>query len=196
MKQWLFCLALFPAAVLAQTAAPGSATGSGVTNVQAPGNLAATQAPGCIALSAANRKMTPPDLYNGLRECVSQEKYAEAAELFALAGLYGNFDAQRVADKTAGQAKTVLVMNLLGSVSDEQKTKLSAEVSRMAGSPESLARLCGEVRKIGAPDYYPRYMIMHGMRAFTGNADEGALRSDFDAAKVWATLQTSYLHCP
>lgn len=41
----------------------------------------------------------------------------------------------------------------------------------------------------------PRYMVLHGMRAVTGDSATGALRPDFDPARVGATLQAQYLHC-
>jgi hypothetical protein len=46
------------------------------------------------------------------------------------------------------------------------------------------------------PDYYPRYMVLHGIRAFSGNPHEGALVKDFDAPGVWKNLQSAYFHCP
>jgi hypothetical protein len=39
-------------------------------------------------------------------------------------------------------------------------------------------------------------MILHGMKAFTGNPYEDALLKDFDAQKTWTEIQTSYLTCP
>jgi hypothetical protein len=45
------------------------------------------------------------------------------------------------------------------------------------------------------PNYYS-YMVLHGIKAFTGNPHEGALLKDFDAPKVWTNLQAAYLHCP
>jgi len=46
------------------------------------------------------------------------------------------------------------------------------------------------------PDYYPSYMILHGIKAFEGNPHDGALLKDFDSQKVWTNLLTKFLHCP
>ncbi|MGE5468260.1 MAG: hypothetical protein ACM3Y9_12625 [Ignavibacteria bacterium] len=167
-----------------------------VVNFRAEGSLASTQAVNCIPLAEAKNSFTPPDLYKGVLDCLARDNYESAAELFALAGIYGRFDAERVADKTAGQAKTVLIMNAFAAVSDEKKSRFNAALGRITGSPEVLGRLCRQVAAVGMPDYYPSYMILHGIRAFTGNPHEGAIVKDFDASGVWKNLQSAYLHCP
>ena len=167
-----------------------------VTNYRAEGSLESTQAIGCIPLSKAKSTMTPPDLYRGVAECIARDNYDLAADLSALAGIYANFDVIRVSDKSAGQAKTVLVMNTFANVPQDKKIKFTETLNRIAGNPESLAKLCGEVRKIGKPDYYPRYMILHGIGAFTGDSKDAPLIKDFDPQKSWALLQSAYLHCP
>jgi hypothetical protein len=39
-------------------------------------------------------------------------------------------------------------------------------------------------------------MILHGIKAFTGNPHDDALLKDFDAEKTWKSLQTEFLKCP
>jgi hypothetical protein len=95
-----------------------------ITNIRAGGSLASTQTVGCIPITEAKNTLTPADLYKGVIECIHQDKYDLAAGLFALAGVYGRFDAERVADKTAGQAKTVLIMNTLANEPQDRKIKV------------------------------------------------------------------------
>ncbi|MCX7166986.1 MAG: hypothetical protein NTV11_12030 [Rhodocyclales bacterium] len=116
--------------------------------------------------------------------------------MFALAGIYGSFDAARVSDRSAGQAKAVLVMNTFATMSPDRKTRFSEALNGVAKNPKALGRLCAEVRKIGMPNYYPGYMILHGIKAFTGKLHDGALLEEFDSQKVWMNLQATYLHCP
>ncbi|MGA3281395.1 MAG: hypothetical protein ABSD50_10480 [Smithella sp.] len=166
-----------------------------ITNYRVEGSLASTQTIGCIPLSEVKNTFTPADLYKGVSECIAKDNYDLGAGLFALAGIYASFDAERITDKTAGQAKTVLIMNVFSSVSQDKKTKFSEEIDRISKDPDILGMLCSQVQKIGMPNYYPSYMILHGIKAFTGNPHDGALAKDFDAQKVWMSLQTNYLHC-
>jgi hypothetical protein len=199
MRPLLLLLPFLSSLALAQTLAPPkiiTEKNGNVTNLRAEGNLASTQAVGCIPLVKAKNTFTPPDLYLGVTECIAQDNYDFAASLFALAGIFGSFDAERITDKSAGQAKTVLVMNTFATVPQDKKTKFNEAFNRIAKNPESLGKLCSDVQKIGMPNYYPSYMILHGIKAFTGNPHDGALLKDFDSQKVWANLQTAYLHCP
>jgi hypothetical protein len=199
MRSLLFLLPFLSTLALAQAVAPPKLTreqNGRVTNYRAEGSLASTQAIGCIPLAKAKSSFTPPDLYLGVTECIARDNYDLAAGLFALAGIYGSFDAERVADKSAGQAKTVLVMNAFANVPQDKKTKFNETLNRIAKDPESLGRLCGEVRKVGMPHYYPTYMILHGIGAFTGHPNDAALLKDFDPQKAWVKLQAAYLHCP
>ena len=199
MRTLLFLLPLISTLALAQSTAPPKITtaqNGRVTNYRAEGSLESTQAIGCIPLAKARNTFTPPDLYSGVAECVTRDNYDFAAALFALAGMYASFDAERVSDRSAGQAKTVLVMNTFANLPEDKKTKFNATLNRIAKSPEFLGKLCGDVRKVGKPDYYPKYMILHGMNAFTGNPNDGALLKDFDSQKAWMNLQAAYLHCP
>jgi len=199
MKSLPFFFLFFLAPAFAQTPEPPKIIkeqNGNLINYQAAGNLASTQTIGCISLSEVKNTFTPADLYKGVGECIAKDNYDLATELFFLAGTYANFDAERITDKTAGQAKTVLIMNVFSSVPQDKKTKFSEVVDRLMKNPDTLGVLCSKVQKIGMPDYYPGYMILHGIKAFTGNPHDGALVKDFDAQKVWAALQTKYLHCP
>lgn len=167
-----------------------------VTNYRAEGSLESVQAVGCIALSDAKNTFTPPDLYKGVGECIAQANYDRAVGLFALAGIYARFDAERITDKSAGQAKTVLIMNTFSSLAQDKKTKFDESMGRVMKNTESLNKLCGDVQRIGMPNYYPRYMILHGIKAFTGNPHDGALVKEFDSSKIWKGLQSAYLKCP
>lgn len=166
------------------------------TNVTAEGNLASSQTVACIPLSEAKNTFTPADIHKGLGECVTQGKYDFAVSLLMLADMYGLFDAARVTDKTAGQAILALRMNTFANVPQDKKAKLSELINHLASDTERRGKLCGEINKIGPPDYYPSYMILHGVKAFTGNPHEGALVKDFDAIGTWKKLQATSLKCP
>jgi len=166
------------------------------TNVIAEGNLASYQTVGCIPLSEAKNTFTPADIHKGLEQCIKQGNYDYAASLYLLALVYGIFDAERITDKTAGQAILVLNSNTFSSVPEDKKNKVDEAVKHIAKDNKLRVTLCGEINKIGPPDYYPSYMILHGVRAFTGNPHDGALVKDFDTPGVWKKIQSRNLKCP
>ena len=114
-----------------------------------------------------------------------------------LAGLYARFDTLRVADRTAHGAITVLTMTVGQSATPQQQKKLMAEINKflVKGTPE-LAATCQTVRKIGYPDYFPRYMIKHGLSAFMAEPRNRGLVTNFEAEKAWEQVLDTYLHCP
>jgi hypothetical protein len=198
MRQLLILPFLVSSLALAQTAPPPRIVtehDGRMMTFRAEGSLESTQAIGCIPLTAARSTFTPPDLYLGVTECIAQDKYDDAAGLFALASVYGRFDAERVADSSAAQAKSVLLMNTFAAVPREKRTRLNEALGRITRSPELLRKLCLEVQRVGMPGYHPKYMILHGIEAFSVNPVVEPLRKDFDAQGFWKHLQTVYLHC-
>jgi len=166
-----------------------------VTNYTVEGSLAATNPVGCIPIANAKNDLTPADLYQGVLQCINENKFEMATELFALAGIYARFDAERVTDQSAGQAGEALITNAFSTLPKSKKSQFIAVFDRISKSQKSLGSLCANIRKIGAPDYYPKYMILHGMKAFLGDPYEGALSDAFDPAATWRRLQSKYLHC-
>ncbi|HXC08526.1 MAG TPA: DUF4124 domain-containing protein [Steroidobacteraceae bacterium] len=166
-----------------------------VTNLTVVGQLAAKQPLSCVSIDLAGKDHTPPDLYQGVSACIQQEDYRTAVALFALAGMESRFDAQRVLDKTAGQAGQALIMDTINGIPDDRRRKFQAAVKSVAEDPEVLSRTCASVRKIGYPTYYPAYMVLHGIRAFTAKPDDPTLEPNFDGATAWNSLLGSYLNC-
>jgi hypothetical protein len=79
-------------------------TNGSFTNVRIEGSLASTQTVGCIPVTEAKNSFIQADLYNGVAECLRQDRYDLANNLYLLAGVYSRFDAARISDKSAGQA--------------------------------------------------------------------------------------------
>ncbi len=165
-------------------------------NLEAPGNLQSNAPLGCIDLSTVTNKSTPADIYPGVAKCIQSGDYKKAGQLFALAGIYGRFDILRVSDSTAHQAIQVLQMNNFKSLTEKQREEFIKSITIYSNyNSIELLSLCNEIKKKGAPGYYPAYMIQHGMGAFVGSAGNG-IKSDFDAAKSWRESLQNYLHCP
>jgi hypothetical protein len=166
-----------------------------MTNLNVVGQLASNQPLTCVSIDLAGKDHTPPDLYQGVSACIQQEDYRSAVALFALAGMESRFDAQRVLDKTAGQAGQALIMDTLNGLPADRRAKFQAAVKTVAADPEVLSRTCAAIRKIGYPSYYPAYMVLHGIRAFTAKPDDPTMEPNFDGAAAWNSLLSTYLNC-
>lgn len=193
MKQ-AFAITLAAASLLAMPPVVHGITPPTVTNIETPGNLAPTQDIGCAKPADLRNTLTAADLYSGLAACAKAKDYKTGAFLFAMAGVYARFDTLRVADRTAHQAGTVLRMKYFDSLSTRAKKDLASQIEATLGQPAALAATCAAIRSIGAPDYYPAYMIQHGMGAVMGS--DGGLVEGFDATKAWELALDGYLHCP
>jgi Domain of unknown function (DUF4124) len=165
------------------------------TNLGMVDQLSAKQPLTCVSIDGVGKDQTPPDLYQGVSACIQQEDYRSAVALFALAGMESRFDAQRILDKTAGQAGQVLVIDTFNGLPADRRAKFQAAVKTVAADPEVLARTCASIRKIGYPTYYPAYMVLHGIRAFTAKSDDPTMEPNFDGASAWNSLLSSYLNC-
>jgi hypothetical protein len=199
MKQLVVFSAFF--STLAVTGLPAMAEDSqtqntDITHLYTEGNLASTHPLACVSLSEVKNIDTPADIFKGVRQCIEQNKYDDATDLFAIAGAYSKFDAARVTDKSAGQAKSALISETFSRVSEDKQNKFSQVQQLRMTTPETLKVICSGVKKIGMPNYYPEYMILHGMKAFTGNPYENALEKDFNAQEAWQKVLSEYLSCP
>jgi hypothetical protein len=173
-----------------------------VTRIEAPGNLESSHDVGCVGADQVKNVYTPTDLYPAVAKCAGAGMPERGAFLFALAGLYGRFDALRVADETAHQAVLVAQMQALDALDEDRRQALNGGLQKLTASPEALATACREAVRIGPPSYHPRYMIQHGMAALTPwDAPDPALvkdglLKDFDPGAAWRQTLDSYLHCP
>lgn len=173
-----------------------SSTAPLITNYEAPGNLEPTHVLGCVSADEVSREDTPADLYPAVSKCLENDRYDRAAFLYALAGVYAYYDTLRVADETAHDAAVVFQRRLIEQVPEAKRKRFTAEVTTTVNDPQKLAKLCAGIKKIGPPAYYPRYMVQHGMQAFTGEKNSKGLVPDFDAEKGWAKTLAGFLHCP
>ncbi|MGH9439044.1 MAG: ankyrin repeat domain-containing protein [Terriglobia bacterium] len=174
---------------------PQESTTPQITNYEAPGNLQATHEIRCVGADKLNNRDTPADLYPALIKCLNQGQYDKAVFISAIAGAYATFDSLRVADDTAHDAKSVFMNEIANSVPKPRLQKFAEAMTATINGPDKLSALCAQLERIGPPNYYPRYMVQHGMQAFTGFKTANGLVANFDAKKAWTESLTSYLHC-
>jgi hypothetical protein len=161
-----------------------------VTSFEAAGNLKPTHDLECIGIEQVKNEYTPPDLMIAARKCSQVGRDEDAFVVWLVAGTYSMFDTFRVPDKSSHDAFQVLMM----TYPLEKERPAVGAISKAYGAPQSpqMAKLCGDLKRIGPPSYYPAYMIRHGMGAFLGSA---GVDKDFDAQKGWKDSLNKYLHC-
>jgi hypothetical protein len=135
---------------------------------------------------------TPADLMKVFVKCRDADRYEDAFLAWNVAGTYSAFDTQRVTDDTAHDAFQALMAN--NPPREDQRARFLAMFRSYTtpGSPGSV-KFCADIKHLGPPNYYPAYMIDHGMGAFLGKP--GGVVKDFDAAKAWKIALDKYLHC-
>jgi hypothetical protein len=153
----------------------------------------------CVQLGSFDNSHTPIELYSSLNDCLENNRDADAVSLFILAGMDSSFDAARVSDKTAGQARTILIMALFGGMAADVHARFETTMKAQMDDPSRHAVLCEQVKKAGPPKYFPAYMVSHGLgvmqSALVNQAPPTQLEPKFDAAATWRDLITSYLNC-
>ena len=87
-------------------------------------------------------------------------------------------------------------MQLFDGFTEEEKLGIQKAFNAQTESNDKRLQLtCERIKKIGKPNYFPKYMILHGMNAFTGNPYENALVANFDQKQQWGLVVKNYLHC-
>jgi len=168
---------------------------SNAQNINAPGNLESPKPLSCIKLSEVTNENNPADILNGMRKCIDQKDYKNAARLFAIAGVYGKYDSFRVKDKTAHQALLVLQQSIFFDLDESEQNSLMSQLEKeLEKGSNNLNEVCQSIQKIGVPKYYPKYMVQHGIQAFSDNNADG-LVENFDSQKSWELALKEYLHC-
>lgn len=166
-----------------------------IKTIEAEGNLESPNPCGCVELSEVTNKNNPADILTGMGKCIELKDFTKAAKLFAISGVYGTYDISRVKDKSAHQALFVLQQNILMNISKEDKDSLIISIKKtLEKDSKELNNICQTIRKIGKPDYYPKYMVSHGLQAFLDNKGDG-LVEDFKSEESWNLALTNYLHC-
>lgn len=149
----------------------------------------------CVDLSEVTNKKTPADILIGMRECIELKEFEKAAQLFAIAGVYGKYDTYRVKDKTAHQVTSILQEIILFDVDEKVKEDLVVNLQKyLKADSEELNNVCSQIQQIGAPKYYPRYMVQHGIQAFT-NSEKNSLVKNFKSKESFDLALKEYLHC-
>ncbi|MDH0867120.1 hypothetical protein [Mitsuaria sp. GD03876] len=168
-----------------------------VTRAKLQGSLAPTRDLPCLRGDQIESSFTPPDLHTGFLKCLDERRAEEAALMFSVAGIYSRFDARRIDDPSVRGGPQVLIINTSSGFTPPQREFFLGEMLARLKKPEGTQAFCAVLNRIGPPTYAPRYLVLHGLKAFTA-ADpmENALIPNFDTDGNWRSLMDSYGHCP
>ena len=187
-----------PIRIGAQRPASASPPATPVNAAQAnpPASASQGQQVECLDKTRLTNKMSPMELWASIASCVSSERYDDGVFIYALAGAYGAFDHQRVADASAHQVSQLLPMLAFASMPDKKVTAFEARKSQLLEDESRRAVYCKDIARLGPPDYYPTYMVQHGLGVVNGADASRALVVPFDAKAAWAKAVAQYLECP
>jgi len=160
-----------------------------ITRVETQDNLKATNKLVCSDINALKPSYTPADLFNGVLDCITQDNYGNAAQFYLRAKMYGRYDTMRVADSSAHQAISVLKLKIANSINKQQQELFDKAFKRLAANQDNYCK-----KIVPKPNYYPRYMIQHGIKAIIGT--KTGLVKDFDEDEAWRKVYSDYLRCP
>jgi hypothetical protein len=160
-----------------------------VTNHEAKGNLESPNPIKCLEIENLTNQQNPADIFVGISKCLSTKSYKSASKLYMVALAYGRYDTMRVKDKSAHQAISVLRMNTFSQLEEGQINELQAAMKIVSDDKTT----CESIIKLGTPLYHPKYMLQHGMSAFT--TEGGGLVEDFKVNESWHKVIKEYLKC-
>jgi hypothetical protein len=150
----------------------------------------------CLDKSRLSNKMSPVELWKGIGGCISSGRYDDGVFMFALAGSFGSFDMQRVADESGRQVMQILPMAVYASLPQDKVSAFQSLVSKTLEDETKRLAYCKEVARMGPPHYFPTYMVQHGIGSFTGANRAQPLVVPFDAKSAWTKAVKQYLLCP
>jgi hypothetical protein len=184
---------------VAETRESGSVGSATPSAIVAAKETQGTLTRACVRFDQIDNSHSPVELYASVTDCAQNKRDADAVSLFVLAGMDSSFDSLRVTDKTAGQARQILIMGLFEGMPADVHVHFEAAIKALMDQPPRKAALCEQVKKIGPPQYFPAYMVNHGMGSVMGAISNKPppppLEPNFDASATWANLLTNYLEC-
>lgn len=166
-----------------------------LTQFSTPGNLAATQVISCIPLDSISPTHSPADIAGGIVDCYQDDNFEAAIPLTLVLLARAAFDTRRVEDRSAHQARTVLILQLRSLLNEEQNSRLQDLFQTYLPESPRHSATCAQLRDLGTPNHDPSYMIKHGARAFFEPSGDG-LVENFDADAAYRWVLETYMHCP
>jgi hypothetical protein len=140
----------------------------------------------CTDFAQLSNTRPPTEIYAGLVRCIQEDRLNIAVRYFSLAGTYTAYDTYRVTDPEAHKLHAKLPLRVRELVGEKKWREFWATTTTTLSTPESLAEVCEDVRKMAPPAYAPRYM-----------SKTAPVQDVTDTAPaLYQRARERYLHCP
>ena len=164
------------------------------THIEVPGNLAATNPLDCVAVEAVSNSHTAADIASGARSCFDEGDDDAMADLMLVASAFAYYDTLRVTDESAHAALTALFADRFADIPSTQRDRVATAIDALADDRDRVGALCAKLADLGPPEYWPTYMLAHGLGTLVGEEKEPAVRN-IDRAAGWKQA-LSFTNCP
>lgn len=140
----------------------------------------------CRADASTSASGGPDALYAEMNACVKAQQFDRAVFLYALAGSYTWFDAQRVATQYARMAHGKRLGEALSQLSEKQVSQLWDHIRATMQDPKKQAKICEQVKQTGMPTHSAGYMRI----------DKSMTNSEAPVERhFWESAVNNYLLC-
>ncbi len=168
-----------PATPAANTAPAARAHGEAVSRAPRPA--------GCMSMADVSAADPPPVLMHAARDCIERDDPARAWALMTTGLGFAYYDLQRLADRSTQGARSVLMMNVFGTMTAAQQDRFQQTAVAIRTDPVRVAAYCAALTRIGPPVYEPLWAIRHGVGVYDEPRD-GHYRRGVDTARLWADV--------
>jgi len=166
-----------------------------VTAVVTENNLAVTNDLACMPQADIKAGYTTADLMVAVVDCAKTGRFQDSAALYLVAMSRGAFDSRRVADTTAHQAVQMLTLKASEALTDQERNALVVEIKKYQQQETPQHQVfCAALVADGPPDYYPEYMVGHGMNAVMGLPGDGLVEG-FEPVSAWQDVVSVFMQC-
>lgn len=139
---------------------------------------------GCRGHETWAADITAPEWAKVVRACIARGEMEKAVAAFWVYNSYLLFDQQRVRDESAHVVKSELNGWIFAGLSRDQIDQLKVWVDRMRQPGHAFhAETCGNLARLGPPQYRPDYMIVRGM--IPRKSEDDWKTEGFDRAEAW-----------
>lgn len=157
-------------------------------------DLVVSQPLDCVALKDVSPLSNPVDLFLASRACLDAGNAVKARDLLLLGGVRGRFDTRRVVDRTAWPAVIAAQREIFAPLDDDASALLTGAMAELENR-SAMKAMCRRMIALGAPTYFPAYMVDHGRGASAGRRGRDALVPQFRAEEAWPRAVRAYFAC-
>lgn len=161
--------------------------GATITEVKFAGSLQPNFDLGCVSIKEVTGEMNPPALIYAAKKCIQQEQHQNAWALLTTGTGFAYYDLKRLADRSTQGARSVLMMNAFGDLTNSQREASQKAMKEIQADAEKVSAYCAELTRIGPPTYEPKWAILHGIGVYQ-EPRNGHYLTNVDAKALWEEI--------